>query len=41
MEKMLLGFHNTMTPNHPKPQIDIAFREYREDKESFPDFDTF
>jgi len=35
MEKMLLGFHNTMTPNHPKPQIDIAFREYREDKESF------
>ncbi|MBR4917855.1 MAG: sensor histidine kinase [Bacteroidales bacterium] len=35
MEKMLLGFHNTMTPNHPEPQIDIAFREYREDKESF------
>lgn len=35
MEKMLLGFHNTMIPNHPKPQIDIAFREYREDKVSF------
>lgn len=35
MEKMLLGFHNTMTPDHPEPQIDIAFREYREDKDSF------
>lgn len=35
MEKMLLGFHNTMIPGHPKPQVDIAFREYREDKESF------
>lgn len=35
MEKMLLGFHDTMTPNHQKTQIDIAFREYRNDDGSF------
>lgn len=35
MEKMLLGFHNTMTPDHPNPQIDIAFREHRNDDGSF------
>ncbi|MBO6306885.1 MAG: ATP-binding protein [Paludibacteraceae bacterium] len=35
MEKMLLGFHNTMTPNHPTAQIDIAFREYHKDNGSF------
>lgn len=29
IEKMLIGFHNTMTPNHPKPVIDISFRDYR------------
>ena len=29
IEKMLIGFHNTMTPNHPKPEIDISFRDYR------------
>ena len=29
MEKMLMGFHNTMTPNHPKPTIKISFRDYR------------
>ena len=29
MEKMLMGFHNTMTPNHPQPTIDISFRDYR------------
>lgn len=29
IEKMLMGFHNTMTPNHPKPIIDISFRDYR------------
>ena len=22
IEKMLMGFHNTMTPNHPQPTID-------------------
>lgn len=29
IEKMLIGFHNTMTPNHPKPVLDISFRDYR------------
>lgn len=32
IEKMLIGFHNTMTPNHPKPVIDISFRDYRGDE---------
>jgi signal transduction histidine kinase len=31
IEKMLIGFHNTMTPNHPKPVIDITFRDYKGD----------
>jgi signal transduction histidine kinase len=31
IEKMLIGFHNTMTPNHPKPAIDISFRDYKGD----------
>ena len=31
MEKMLLGFTNTMTPDHPEPQIDVAFRDYKSD----------
>lgn len=31
IEKMLIGFHNTMTPNHPIPVIDISFRDYRGD----------
>ena len=35
MEKMLMGFHNTMTPNHPAPTIDIAFRDFRNDDGSF------
>lgn len=35
MEKMLMGFHNTMTPNHPKPVVDIAFRDYRSSDGSF------
>lgn len=29
IEKMLIGFHNTMTPNHPKPIVDINFRDYK------------
>ncbi|WP_261512741.1 ATP-binding protein [Chryseobacterium paludis] len=29
IEKMLIGFHNTMTPHHPKPIIDINFRDYK------------
>ena len=35
MEKMLMGFHNTMTPNHPTPMINIAFRDYRHDDGTF------
>lgn len=31
IEKMLIGFHNTMTPNHPTPVIDISFRDYKGD----------
>ncbi|OJV81782.1 MAG: ATP-binding protein [Bacteroidia bacterium 44-10] len=31
IEKMLIGFHNTMTPGHPVPVIDISFRDYRGD----------
>ena len=35
IEKMLMGFHNTMTPNHPHPTIDISFRDYRTNDGSF------
>lgn len=35
MEKMLMGFHNTMTPDHPDPVVDISFRDYRADDGSF------
>ena len=35
IEKMLMGFHNTMTPNHPSPVVDIAFRDYRSSDKSF------
>lgn len=31
IEKMLMGFTNTMTPGHPAPQIQIAFRDFRGD----------
>jgi signal transduction histidine kinase len=31
IEKMLIGFHNTMTPNHPDPVIDISVRDYKGD----------
>lgn len=37
MEKMLMGFHNTMTPNHPEPTLDIVFRDYRKDNEQYVD----
>jgi len=37
IEKMLMGFHNTMTPSHPKPTVNIAFRDYRKDDYSFID----
>ena len=29
LEKMLVGFTNTLTPDHPKPNIETAFRDYR------------
>jgi signal transduction histidine kinase len=29
LKKMLLGFTNTMTPNHPAPQIHVAFRDHK------------
>lgn len=35
MEMMLLGFHNTMTPNHQPPQVDISFRDFRSDDGAF------
>ncbi|MGJ0579529.1 ATP-binding protein [Xenorhabdus bovienii] len=50
IEKMLMGFHNTMTPNHPKPVLDIVFRDYSNndnnyvnliDKEQFFSADDF
>lgn len=31
IEKMLIGFHDTMTPGHSDPIIEIAFRDYRTD----------
>ena len=35
IEKMLMGFHNTMTPNHPQPQLKIEFRDHRKDDGSY------
>ena len=35
MEKMLIGFHNTMTPNHPKPTLNISFRDYKTEDGAF------
>jgi signal transduction histidine kinase len=37
IEKMLVGFTNTMTPNHPKPQIELAFRDYKSDNGTYTD----
>jgi len=37
IEKMLMGFHNTMTPEHPKPILNIVFRDYRGDNNSYVD----
>jgi signal transduction histidine kinase len=34
LKKMLLGFTNTMTPDHPKPQITASFRDHRTDDNS-------
>jgi signal transduction histidine kinase len=35
IEKMLIGFHNTMTPDHPNPVLDISFRDYRGDDDTY------
>lgn len=35
IEKMLIGFHNTMTPNHLPPVLDINFRDYRGNDETY------
>lgn len=35
IEKMLMGFHNTMTPNHPPPVLDIIFRDYKNNNETY------
>jgi Histidine kinase-, DNA gyrase B-, and HSP90-like ATPase. len=37
IEKMLVGFTNTMTPNHPTPLIDLAFRDYKSDDGTYKD----
>ncbi|WP_233072668.1 ATP-binding protein [Vibrio alginolyticus] len=37
IEKMLMGFHNTMTPEHPNPTLDIVFRDYRYNEENYID----
>lgn len=37
IEKILMGFHNTMTPNHPEPTVQISFRDYRKGDDSFVD----
>lgn len=37
IEKMLVGFTNTMTPNHPPPNIETAFRDYRADNNTYFD----
>jgi signal transduction histidine kinase len=37
MEKMLLGFTNTMTPDHPTPKILPAFRDYKGIENTYTD----
>ena len=37
IEKMLMGFHNTMTPDHPDPLLDIVFRDYRAEDGTYTD----
>ena len=37
IEKMLMGFTNTMTPNFPTPQIEVAFRDFRSDDGTYYD----
>lgn len=35
IEKLLIGFHNTMTPGHSAPIIDVNFRDYRANDDSY------
>ena len=35
MEKMLIGFHNTMTHDHEKPKLEIKFRDYKDDSGAY------
>ncbi|MDV2860970.1 ATP-binding protein [Phytobacter ursingii] len=37
IEKMLMGFHNTMTISHPEPLLDIVFRDYRSNDDTYVD----
>ncbi|UPK72461.1 ATP-binding protein [Chitinophaga filiformis] len=37
LEKMLIGFTNTVTPNHPIPNIQTSFRDYRSDDGAYFD----
>jgi len=37
IEKMLMGFHNTVTPDHPEPLLDIVFRDYKSKDDSYVD----
>ncbi|EPC4021510.1 ATP-binding protein [Enterobacter kobei] len=37
IEKMLMGFHNTMTISHPEPLLDIVFRDYRSHDDTYVD----
>jgi signal transduction histidine kinase len=37
LEKMLVGFTNTITPEHQKPNIETAFRDYRGNDNSYFD----
>lgn len=37
IEKMLVGFHNTMTPGHPTPQLKITFRDHKKDDGTYDD----
>jgi signal transduction histidine kinase len=37
IEKMLMGFHNTMVPEHPKPALEIVFRDYKSNNNLYND----
>jgi signal transduction histidine kinase len=37
IEKMLVGFTDTMTPNHPTPLIELAFRDYKSNNGTYTD----